>query len=55
MNNQEKLKEMISILADCHINSLDAISAYLASIALSLAVIADNLTTESEEKNAESD
>ena len=48
MNNTEKLKEMISLLAENHIDGYNAISAYLASIATSLAVIADKLTEESE-------
>ena len=50
MNNLEKLKEMISKLADSNISSYDTIPAYLASIATSLAVIADKLTEESEEE-----
>lgn len=48
--NQEKLKEIISRLADSHISNMDTIPAYLASIATSLAVIADKLTAESEEE-----
>ena len=50
MNNLEKLKEMISKLNDSNISSLDTVPAYLASIATSLAVIADKLTEESEEE-----
>jgi hypothetical protein len=50
MNNQEKLKEIISKLADSHISNYDTIPVYLASIATSLAVIADKLTEESEEE-----
>lgn len=49
MNNVEKLQEMISLIAEKHINNYDAINAYLASIATSLAVIADKLTEESED------
>lgn len=49
MNNVEMLKEMISKLAECHLTSIeDTIPAYLASIATSLAVIADKMTEEEE-------
>ena len=41
---------MISKLAENYISNNDAIPAYLASIATSLAVIADKLTAESEEE-----
>ena len=51
MNNTEKLKEMINLLATNHIDNNDAILAYLASIATSLAVIADKLTGEEGESN----
>lgn len=51
MHNLEKLKEMISLLAENHIDGYDAINAYLASIATSLAVIADKLTEEENESN----
>ena len=51
MNNVEMLKEMISKLAECHLTSIeDTIPAYLASIATSLAVIADKITEEGEEE-----
>ena len=50
MNNLEKLKEMISQIAASNISSKDTIPMYLASIATSLAVIADKLTEESEEE-----
>lgn len=50
MNNLEKLKEMINKLAASNISNIDTIPAYLASIATSLAVIADKLTAESEEE-----
>ena len=50
MNNLEKLKEMISQIAAGNISSKDTIPAYLASIATSLAVIADKMIEESEEE-----
>ena len=43
MNNLEKLQELISKLAEDHISNDDSILAFLASIATSLAVIADNM------------
>ena len=51
MSNVEKLKEMINKLAECHISTEDSIPAYLASIATSLAVIADKMTEEMKEEN----
>ena len=51
MNNLEKLKEMISQIAAGNISSKDTIPAYLASIATSLAVIADKMTDESEDND----
>lgn len=50
MNNLEKLKEMISTITASNISSKDTIPMYLASIATSLAVIADKMTEESEEE-----
>ena len=44
------LKEMISKISENNISSEDSIPAYLASIATSLAVIADKMTKESEEE-----
>lgn len=50
MNNLEKLQEMISTIAASNISIEDTIPMYLASIATSLAVIADKMTEESEEE-----
>ena len=51
MNNLENLKEMISKIAASNISTEDSILAYLASIATSLAVIADKMTDESEDND----